>query len=138
MMADISALVKGVRQLLGFTQKQLARDLGVSLSTINQWENARRRPQPVLLERLREIQTTLSQGSSDHLTKHEAWAFKQRWDAVNAAERQELAATPLVQKFRQLEALLASARHLGWTEPLAEDESEFWERWARLRRILPA
>ena len=138
MMADISALVKGVRQLLGLTQKQFARELGVSCSTVNQWENARRRPQPVFLERLREIKSSLSQGSSDHLTKHEAWAFKQRWDAVNAAEGQELATTPVAQKFRQLEALLASARHLGWTESPAEDEGGVWERWTRLRRIFYA
>jgi hypothetical protein len=84
------------------------------------------------------MKTTLSQGSSDHLTKHEAWAFKQRWDAINAAERQELAPTPMVQKFRQVEALIASARQLGWTGSPVKDEREVWERWARLRRILPA
>ena len=32
MMADIPALVKGLRQLLGLTQKQFARKLGVSFS----------------------------------------------------------------------------------------------------------
>jgi transcriptional regulator with XRE-family HTH domain len=138
MIADIPALVKGLRQLLGLTQKQFAREVGVSFSSVNQWENARRRPQPVLLQRLLEIKASLSQGSSDHLTKYEARAFKQRWAAVNAAERQELAATPVVQKFRQLEALLASARHLGWTESAAEDEGEVWERWTSLRRIFYA
>jgi transcriptional regulator with XRE-family HTH domain len=137
MMAEISALVKGVRQLLGLTQKQLARELGVGLSTVNQWENTRRRPQPVLLARHWEIKTTLSQGSSDHLTRHEAWAFNQRWDAVHAAKRQELASTPVVQKFHQMEALLASARHLGWIEARTAEEIGFQERWARLRRILP-
>ena len=69
-----------------------------------------------------------------HLVKHEARAFKQRWDAVNAAERQELASTPVAQKFRQLEALLASAKQLGRTDLTAEND-EVWERWARLRRI---
>jgi len=125
MMADIPALVKGLRQLLGLTQKQFARELGVSFSTVNQWENARRRPQPARLQRLLEIKTSLSQGSSGRLTKNEARAFKQRWAAVNAAERQELAATPVAQKFRQTEALLASARHLGWTESPAEVRAGF-------------
>ena len=61
---------------------------------------------------------TLSQGSSDHLTKHGARGFKQRWDAVNAAESQELAFLPVTQKFRQLEALLASANPLvGFCRP---------------------
>jgi transcriptional regulator with XRE-family HTH domain len=134
MMVDISALVKGVRQLLGLTQAQFAREFGVTCSAVNHWENDRRRPQPVLLQRLLEMATSLEQGSFRHLTKHEARAFKQRWDAVNAAEIQELATTPVAQKFRQLEALLASARQLGWTDLTAED-GEVWERWARLRRI---
>ena len=133
MMADIPALVKGLRQLLGLTRKQFARELGVSFSTVNQWENARRRPQPARLQRLLEIKTSLSQGSSGRLTKNEARAFKQRWDAVNAAERQELASTSVAQIFRQLEAFFASARQLGWTDLTAEDDG-VWERWARLRK----
>ena len=134
MMADISALVKGVRQLLGLTQKQFARELGVSFSTVNQWENARRRPQPVLLQRLLEKATSLGQDSFRHISKQEARAFKQRWNLVNSAERQELASTPVAQKFRQLEALLASASQLGWTDLAAKDDG-VWERWTRLRRI---
>jgi transcriptional regulator with XRE-family HTH domain len=138
MMADIPTLVKRLRKQLGLTQAQFAWELGVACSTVNQWGNARRRPQPVLLARLRKMKTSLSQGSSDHLTEREARAFKQRWEAVNAAERQDLASTPVAQKFRQLEALIASARQLGWTEAPTEDESEVWERWARLRRIFSA
>jgi hypothetical protein len=87
---------------------------------------------------LMEIKTSLSQGSSGLLTKNEARAFKQRWAAVNGAERQELATTPVAQKFRPSEALLASAKHLGWTESPAEDESGVWERWSKLRRIFYA
>ena len=135
MMTDIPALVKGLRQLLGLTQKQFSRELGVSCNTVNQWENARRQPQPARLQRLLEIKTSLSQGFSGCLTKNEAQAFKQRCAVVNAAERQELAATSVAQKFRQSEALLASAMHLGWTESPAEDEGEVWERWTKLRRI---
>ena len=134
MMTDIPALVKGLRQLLGLTQKQFARELGVSFSTVNQWLKARRRPQPVFLQRLLEMATSLGQGSFRHLTKQEARAFKQRWNLVNSAERQELASTPMAQKFRQLEALLASAKQLGWTDLAANDDG-VWERWTRLRRI---
>jgi transcriptional regulator with XRE-family HTH domain len=134
MTADIPTLVKRLRKQLGLTQAQFARELGVSLSTVNQWENARRRPQPVLLERLLEMATSLGEGSFHHLTKQEARAFKQRWNLVNSAERQALASTPVAQKFRQLEALLASAKQLGWTD-LAANDDEVWERWTRLRRI---
>jgi len=37
-------------------------------------------------------------------------------------------------KFRQVAALLASARKLGWAEALAAEEDLVRERWARLRR----
>lgn len=62
----------------------------MSFSTVNQWENARRQPQPAHLQPPLEIKTSLSQGSSGRLTKNEAQAFKQRWAALNAVERQEL------------------------------------------------
>jgi transcriptional regulator with XRE-family HTH domain len=122
MMADIPILVKRLRKQLELTQAQFAWELGVACSTVKQWEIARRRPQPVLLARLREIETSLGQGSFDHLTEREARAFKQRWEAVNAAERHDLAATPVAQKFRMVEALIASARQLGWTEAPTEDK----------------
>ena len=55
MMTDIPALVKGLRQLLGLTQKQFSRELGVGFSTVNQWEHTRRRPQRARLQHLLEI-----------------------------------------------------------------------------------
>ncbi len=53
------------------------------------------------------------------LTKGEARDFKRRWDAVNAAEKEELASTPITYKFRQIASLLASAGKLGWDKALA-------------------
>jgi uncharacterized protein len=72
--------------------------------------------------------------SFHHLTKQEARAFTQKWNLVNSAERQELASTPVAQKFRQLEALLVLAKQLGWTDLAAHDDG-VWERWTKLRRI---
>lgn len=37
-------IVKAVRVYLGITQEQLARDLNISFSTINRWENGRTIP----------------------------------------------------------------------------------------------
>lgn len=68
------------------------------------------------------------------ITKAEARSFKRRWKAVNAAEREELRATPAAHKFRQLAALMASVGELGWTEALAAEEAEVRDRWNRLRR----
>ncbi|WP_018084316.1 helix-turn-helix domain-containing protein [Desulfurispora thermophila] len=41
---DFSDIVKAVRVCLGITQEQLARDLNISFSTINRWENGRTIP----------------------------------------------------------------------------------------------
>ena len=128
----IPALVKSLRERLGLTQEQFAREVGVAFSTVNQWENGRRHPQPFLLKRLREMEAASGKDSVGRLTKGEAQAFKRRWRAVNAAEKDELASTPGADKFRQVAALLASAVTLGWTG--TEGEELVRERWARLRK----
>ncbi|MBI2941071.1 MAG: hypothetical protein HYY04_11605 [Chloroflexi bacterium] len=70
------------------------------------------------------------------MTKAEAEAFKARWKAVNAAEIEELRATPPERKLRQLASLMATARALGWDEALAAEEAEVRERWIKLKRVL--
>jgi putative transcriptional regulator len=130
----IPALVKGLRKRLGVTQEQFAHEVGVTFSTVNQWENGRRRPQPFLLKRLLEMEAALGGGSTGRLTKGEAQAFKRRWEAVNAAEREELASTSAAHKFRQVAALQASAEKLGWTKAMAAEEDLVRQRWARLRK----
>lgn len=134
----IPALVKHLRDRLGLTQEQFAHEVGVTFSTVNQWENGHRRPQPFLLKRLLEMEASLDAGSASRLTRREAQAFKRRWEAVNAAEREELAATPVAHKFHQLAALMTSAAELGWTEALAAEESQVRDRWTRLRRAYHA
>lgn len=129
---NIPALVKTLRQRLGLTQEQFAHEVGVTFSTVNQWENGRRRPQPFLLKRLAEMEATWHTESVGRLTKEEALAFKRRWQAVNAAEKYELASTPVADKFRQVAALLVSADKLGWNRPRSQDEEAVQERWARL------
>ncbi|MBM4275354.1 MAG: helix-turn-helix transcriptional regulator [Deltaproteobacteria bacterium] len=131
---DIPALVKGLRGRLGLTQEQFAHEVGVTFSTVNQWENGRRRPQPFLVKRLLEMEAASGKVSAGRLTRGEAQAFKRRWEAVNAAEKVELASTPVADKFRQVAALLASGENLGWTEALAAEEDQVRQRWARLRR----
>ena len=137
-MDDIAALVKRLRQRLGLTQEQFASKLAVTFSTINQWENRRRQPQPFLRKRLLELEASLAEGSTGHLTKAAALAFKRRWAAVHAAEREELASTPMAHKFRHLGVLLAAAQQLGWTEAIRAEEDLVRDRWARLRRVLHA
>ena len=52
---DFPRLVKALRDKRGLTQEQLAREIGVSFSTVNVWENGHRRPQPYLAKRLLEM-----------------------------------------------------------------------------------
>lgn len=68
------------------------------------------------------------------ISRAEARRFKKRWEAVNAAERRELRATPVADKLRQLAALMASAEKLGWNEALAAEETAVRDRWNRLRK----
>ena len=72
------------------------------------------------------------------LTKTEARRYRKRWQAVNAAERRELRATPIKLKFLQLAALMASAKKFGWDGSLAAEEAEVRDRWSRLRKSLGA
>jgi len=68
------------------------------------------------------------------MTKAEARAFKRRWRLVNEFEKKELRRTSIETRFRQLAALMASAKQLGWDEALSEGEAEVWDRWQRLRK----
>lgn len=38
---DFGSVVKQVRKELGLSQEQLARELGISFSTVNRWENGK-------------------------------------------------------------------------------------------------
>ncbi len=41
---DYPTLVKEVRNQLGLSQEDLARELGVSFATVNRWENGQSKP----------------------------------------------------------------------------------------------
>jgi putative transcriptional regulator len=52
---DFSALVREIRQARHITQEQLARELQVTFSTVNGWENGKHRPIPALARSLVEL-----------------------------------------------------------------------------------
>lgn len=72
---------------------------------------------------------------SEKLTPAEARAWQRRWELVNRREIEELRATPVDVKFRQLEALMQSVDQMGWREGLEEGIEEVRERWNKPRRI---
>ena len=72
--------------------------------------------------------------STTTLSRAEGQAFKARWAMVGTAERDELRATSMDKKLRQLAALMASVAKLGWKEALAAEEFQAREQWRRLRQ----
>ncbi len=58
---DVAMLVKNLRRRLNLTQEQFAREVGVTYSTVNNWENGKRAPQPFLLRRLLQMKEELDQ-----------------------------------------------------------------------------
>ena len=58
---DIPSLVRQLRERMGMTHEQVAQADGVTFSTVNQWENGRRRPQPFLVKRLIDMEAEISQ-----------------------------------------------------------------------------
>lgn len=45
-----SKMVKSVREIKGYSQEQLARELDVSFATINRWENGKTEPSRLALK----------------------------------------------------------------------------------------
>ena len=49
---DIGAFLKEIRSQLDLSQEALARELGVSFSTVNRWENGQYKPSRLALSHL--------------------------------------------------------------------------------------
>jgi putative transcriptional regulator len=52
---NIPSLLKEIRRQLGMTQEQLAHQIGVSFTSVNQWERGRRRPIPMAIEKIKTL-----------------------------------------------------------------------------------
>ena len=52
---DVPDLIKKLRDKLDLTQEQFAQKVGVTFSTINNWEKGTRSPHPFLFQRLLEM-----------------------------------------------------------------------------------
>ena len=50
--------IKKLRENLNLTQEELAREVGVSLSTVSRWETERSRPSKLALQRLDDLVST--------------------------------------------------------------------------------
>ena len=68
------------------------------------------------------------------MTKEEALAYKEGYEAVSALEIEELRSMSDAEKLSQVAALMASVDQMGWREALAAEEEEVRDLWVRLKR----
>jgi len=61
-MTKLAHKIRQCRNLKGWTQEQLARNLGVSLNTVQRWESGKTRPSPLAIEKLQEILEDVLEG----------------------------------------------------------------------------
>ena len=65
--ADISRLVRKLRERTGLTQEKFAAKLGVTFPTINRWENGRAKPSPLAMQRIEELLRSMGDNCADLL-----------------------------------------------------------------------
>ena len=54
-MSKIAAKIRQSRGLKGWTQEKLARNIGVSLNTVQRWEAGKTTPSPLAMEKLQNL-----------------------------------------------------------------------------------
>ena len=72
------------------------------------------------------------------ITPKEAREYLQRWQAVNAAELEELNRMTPDEKLLATAQLMEFARAMGWFEELAQEEAQVRETWRRIREYYAA
>lgn len=54
-MENIAEQLKALRRQHGWSQEDLARELGVSFSTVNRWENGKAKPSKLAQARIKQL-----------------------------------------------------------------------------------
>ena len=67
--ADISRIIRELRERTGLTQEKFAAKLGVTFPTINRWENNRARPSPLAMQKIEELLRSMGERGSDLLVE---------------------------------------------------------------------
>ena len=65
--AEMSRLVRELRERTGLTQEKFAAKLGVTYPTINRWENGRAKPSPLALKQIEDLVRSLGERGKDLL-----------------------------------------------------------------------
>ena len=68
------------------------------------------------------------------ISPEDAARYQERWAIARARLSEELRATSMETKLRQLASLMQSAREMGWSWSLDEEDDAVRARWMALRR----
>lgn len=66
---DIPRLIRALREITGLTQEKFATKLGVTLLTINRWENGRAKPSPLAMQKIEELLHSMGDRGSNLLSE---------------------------------------------------------------------
>jgi putative transcriptional regulator len=61
-MTRLADKIRHCRIVKGWTQEQLARNIGVSLNTVQRWESGKTRPSPLAIEKLQGLLEDVLEG----------------------------------------------------------------------------
>jgi putative transcriptional regulator len=61
-MTQLASKIRQCRGLKGLTQEQLARNIGVSLNTVQRWESGKTQPSPLAMEKLQTLLEDVLEG----------------------------------------------------------------------------
>ena len=67
---EVGELIRELRNLLGLTQEKFAAKLGVTLLTINRWENARSQPSPLAMEKVEKLLIEMGDRGENLLSRY--------------------------------------------------------------------
>jgi DNA-binding transcriptional regulator YiaG len=57
---DVPKMVRELRAALGLTQEQFAAKIGVTVATVNRWENKKGKPYPLAMRQLEKLQQKIN------------------------------------------------------------------------------
>lgn len=67
---EVGMLIRELRNSLGLTQEKFAAKLGVTLLTINRWENGRSKPSPLAMEKVEKLLVEMGERGENLLSKY--------------------------------------------------------------------
>ena len=74
--------------------------------------------------------------SRQPISPQAAARYRERWAIARERLNEELRATSMETKLRQLANLMQSAREMGWSQSLDDEDDAVRARWMALRRAM--